>query len=127
MEKSEKTFEYTYSAPQQDEIKKIREKYIPKEETKIEQLRRLDESVTKKGQACSIALGTLSTLVLGIGMCCTMIWDAILFIPGILVGCIGIAGICAAYPVFDSITRKEKERLTPEILRLSGELMNGQC
>lgn len=127
MEKSENVFEYTYSAPQQDEIQKIREKYLPKEETKMDQLRRLDESATKKGQACSLVLGVLSSLILGIGMCCTMVWQEILFIPGIFIGCIGIAGVSAAYPLFHRITKKERQRLAPEILRLSNELMNGQA
>ena len=31
MEKNNTVFEYTYSAPQQNEVKKIREKYLPKE------------------------------------------------------------------------------------------------
>lgn len=38
-------FEYVYSANQQDEIKKIREKYISKEEDKLIYLKKLDESV----------------------------------------------------------------------------------
>lgn len=46
---NKETFSYTYSAKQQEEIKKIREKYAPKEADKMEQLRRLDESVTRKG------------------------------------------------------------------------------
>ena len=40
------TFEFSYSAKEQDEIRKIREKYIPQEENKLEQLRRLDASAT---------------------------------------------------------------------------------
>ena len=48
---SKETFNYTYSASQQEEIKKIREKYSApeKQEDKMEQLRRLDKSVTKPG------------------------------------------------------------------------------
>lgn len=86
MEKNEDVFQYTYSAPQQDEVKKIREKYLPKEETKMAQLRRLDESTTKKGLACSLMLSIGSSLTLGIGMCCVLLWDGILFIPGIIIG-----------------------------------------
>lgn len=127
MEKNENVFQYTYSAPQQDEVKKIREKYLPKEETKMEQLRRLDESTTKKGLACSLMLGIVSSLILGIGMCCTLLWDGILFIPGIIIGSIGIVGIGLAYPLNISITKKERERLAPEILKLTTELMNGQA
>lgn len=123
----ENVFEFTYSAPRQEEVKKIREKYLPREETKLEQLRRLDESTTKKGMACALTLGVISSLLLGIGMCCTMLWQSILLIPGIIVGCVGIAGMSVTYPLFSHITRRERERIAPEILRLSSELMGGQA
>lgn len=126
MEKNQH-FVYTYSAPEQEEVKKIREKYLPKKENKLETLRRLDESTTKKGMACSLAMGILSSLVLGVGMCCTMVWGSTLFVPGVFIGCVGIAGVAAAYPLFQRITKKEQERLAPEILQLTNELMNGQA
>lgn len=51
MEENKEVFSYTYSASQQAEIKGIREKYMPPtEEDKMERLRRLDRSVTKKQQ-----------------------------------------------------------------------------
>ena len=49
MKDTNSRFKYTYSAPQQEEIKRIREKYLPGEEDKMEQLRRLDHSATSKG------------------------------------------------------------------------------
>lgn len=127
MERNHQAFEYTYSAPKQEEVKKIRDKYLPKEESKLEQLRRLDESTTKKGMACSLMLGIAGSLVLGIGMCCTMLWSNALFVPGVIIGLVGIAGMALAYPLNVSITKKERERLAPEILRLTSELMNGQA
>ena len=90
------TFQYTYSAKQQDEIQKIRKKYLPQEEDKMEQLRRLDKSTNRKGTAVSIAVGVIGCLLLGIGMSCTMVWMEQLFILGIVVGVIGIAAIIAA-------------------------------
>lgn len=127
MDKNNNTFQYTYSASQNEEVKKIREKYLPKEETKMEQLRRLDESTTKKGMACSLTLGIAGALILGIGMCCAMLWERVLFGPGILIGCIGIAGMILAYPLNANLIKKERERLAPEILKLTSELMNGQA
>ena len=123
MEKENETFNYTYSAKQQDEVKRIRQKYIPQEENKIEQLRRLDKKAENPGSIASIAMGTIGTLLLGIGMCCTMVWTH-LFIPGIVIGVIGIAAIALAYPVFKSTTKKKREELAPQILKLSEELMN---
>ena len=46
---NKETFSYTYSANEQEEIRRIREKYQPGEADKMEQLRRLDESTTRKG------------------------------------------------------------------------------
>lgn len=125
MEEKKETFNYTYSAAQQEEIKSIREKYMrpTPEEDKMERLRRLDASVTRPGTIVSLMVGIISALILGIGMCCTMVWAETFFIPGIFIGVIGIAGVIAAYPVYDYITKKQREKLAPEILRLSDELI----
>lgn len=116
-------FEYTYSAPEQEEIRKIREKYMPREETKLERLQRLDASVTRKGTVAALVVGVVSCLILGAGMSCCMVWGGTLFLPGILIGIVGLVGVCAAYPLYASITEKERKRLAPEILRLSEELL----
>ena len=122
MEEKKETFTYSYSASRQAEIQKIREKYIPKEESKMDRLRRLDESVTKPGMIAGLSVGIISTLVMGLGMCCTMVWAEAMFIPGIIIGVLGMAGIAAAYPVYTRITKKRREKLAPEILRLADEL-----
>ena len=120
---NKETFSYTYSAKQQEEIKRIRDKYIPKEADKMEQLRRLDESVTRKGTAASLAVGVTGALLLGLGMSCCMVWTDTLFVIGLIVGVIGMAAAAAAYPLYGLVTRKERERIAPEILRLTDELM----
>ncbi|MBP3918212.1 MAG: hypothetical protein J6I50_03480 [Clostridia bacterium] len=123
MEDKKETFTYNYSASQQSEIKKIREKYIPKEEDKMEQLRRLDESATKPGTMVALIVGIISTLIMGVGMCCCMVWMEDLLIPGIVIGIIGMAGVASAYPLYSHITKKRREKLAPEIMRLTDELM----
>ena len=117
------TFKYTYSAKEQEEIKNIRKKYVVPEEDKMEQLRRLDAGVTKKGTAAALIVGIVGTLLLGIGMCCCMVWQNAWFIPGIIVGVIGIAILAVAYPLYNRVTRKEREKIAPEIIRLTDELM----
>lgn len=116
-------FNYTYSAKQQEEIKKIREKYMAQEEDKMEQLRRLDQSVTQKSTMYSIVIGVLGALVMGTGMSCCMVWQGVWFIPGIFVGIIGIALVGCAYPLYNHIVKKEREKIAPEIIRLTDELM----
>lgn len=77
------TFAYTYSAKQQEEVRRIRDKYTDRQESKLEQLRRLDQSVTRKGMPAALTLGICSCLVLGVGMSCCLVWDERLFVPGI--------------------------------------------
>jgi len=118
-------FEYTYSAPAQDEVKRIREKYLPKEVTKLDQLRALDAAVTKRGNAISLVHGILYSLILGLGMSCCLVWAGAWFVPGILIGCIGLAGVTATYPIYNHIVKQDREKAAPEILRLSEELILG--
>lgn len=122
MNQNKETFEYRYSARQQEEIEAIRKKYLPEEEDKMEQLRKLDRQAARKGTITAIIVGVLSCLLLGIGMCCTMEWMDRWFVQGIVIGVIGIALIAAAYPLFNRITRKEREKLAPQILKLADEL-----
>ena len=119
---NKETFNYTYSAEQQEEIKRIREKYVPKEADKMEQLRRLDAGVTEKSTAVSLAVGIIGALVLGVGMCCCLVWTN-MFILGVIVGVIGIGAVLSAYPLYNYVTKKEREKIAPEIIRLTDELM----
>lgn len=119
---NKETFSYTYSAKEQEEIKKIREKYMPKEADKMEQLRRLDASVTQKGTVISLVVGIVGALILGTGMSMCMVWTE-LFVLGIIVGIVGIVMVSAAYPLYSYVTKKEREKIAPEIIRLTDELM----
>ena len=116
------TFKYSYSADRQEEINAIREKYVTKADDRMEQLRKLDRSVTKKGTMISVIAGVIGALLLGIGMSCTMVWADKFFVLGIIIGIIGIAVIAAAYPVYNIITKKEKEKIAPLIIKLTDEL-----
>ena len=118
-------FEMTYSAKQQEEVNKIRNKYLPKEENKMDQLIRLDKQTEKKGQAISIVLGVVGSLLLGVGMCCTMVWNAGIFmtIVGILVGLFGMGMIVLAYPTYKKLTEKERAKVAEQIIALSEEML----
>jgi len=127
------TFNYTYSAKEQEEIKAIRKKYAPREQTedKMAQLHRLDASVTQKAQAVSLAFGVIGMLILGMGMSLAMteigavigIQGAAAMLIGIVIGVVGIVLLSLAYPVYNRIVRKQREKIAPEIIRLTDELM----
>lgn len=119
----ESKFNYSYSAGEQEEIKRIREKYLFKEDNKLEQLRRLDAGVTKKPTMIAIVLGVLGCLIFGAGMSFVLVGGGDYLLPGSIVGIVGIVNIVLAYPIYAKLLKKEKERLAPEILRLTEELM----
>ncbi|MDD5953528.1 MAG: hypothetical protein PUC32_07805 [Oscillospiraceae bacterium] len=124
MEEKKETFQYTYSAKEQEELRKIRRKYqMAEQEDKLEQLRRLDRSVTQKGTIVSMVVGILGTLLMGVGMTCVMVWKGVLFLPGIFIGIAGILLVLSAYPLYTYWTKKEREKVAPEILRLTDELL----
>ena len=122
MDQNEETFEYRYSAKQQEEIEAIRRKYLPKEVDKMEQLRQMDKRVSRKGTIISIIIGVIGCLLLGIDMCCTMEWAGRWFVPSIIIGVIGIVMIALAYPLYERITKKERKKIAPLILKLADEL-----
>ena len=123
MENNQNGFQYTYSAKEQAEIKRIRSKYTPKEENKMEQLQRLDASASQKATTYAIIVGVIGALIMGAGMSCCMVWTDKLLIPGIVIGVIGMAVLAVAYPLYNRVLKKERERIAPEILRLTDELM----
>ena len=134
MENKEKeTFNYTYSAKEQEEIKAIRKKYAAPEqaEDKMAQLRRLDAAVTQKATSVSLVFGVIGALILGLGMSLAMtdigkiigLFGGMAMLVGILIGIIGIVLVSGAYPIYNSIIKKEREKIAPEIIRLTDELM----
>ena len=134
MSKNEENgFVYTYSAKEQAELKKIREKYtVPTEdEDKMSRLRRLDASVTNTAQAIAIAFGVMGTLILGLGMSLVMTdlaeilgtYRDMAMVIGIVIGVVGGILASLAYPVYNSIVKAKRKKLAPEIIRLTDELM----
>ena len=121
--KQEDSFSYTYSAKQQQEILEIRKKYLPAEEDKMAKIRKLDASVTRKGTLVSVSMGIVGCLLLGAGMSCSMVFAGAWFLPGIVLGLIGIVTMAVAYSVFTHIMRKERARIAQQILELTDELL----
>ncbi len=115
-------FEYTYSAEQQEEVESIRKKYLPQQEDKMETLRRLDRAAERPGTIAAIILGVVGTLIMGFGMCCTMVWAEQLFVLGIVVGIIGMAVVGIAYPMYKRITKSQRAKVAEQILALTSEL-----
>ena len=129
---NKENFSYTYSASEQAEIKRIREKYAPpvEAEDKMETLRRLDRKVTSKATTAALTVGIIGTLIMGTGMSLIMTELGALFgsfflaiAVGLAMGIVGILLVCLAYPIYNRTLQKGREKAAPEILRLTDELM----
>jgi len=130
---NKETFNYTYCAKEQEEIKAIRKKYSPSEECedKMTRLRRLDASVTQRATVVSLVFGIIGALIMGLGMSLAMtdigellgFGKGIALVLGIVIGLVGIALVSLAYPAYCKVLRRERERHAPEIIKLADELL----
>lgn len=126
-------FSYTYSAKEQAELKRIRDKYtVPTEvEDKMARLRRLDASVTNTAQTVALVFGIVGALILGFGMSLIMTdlskllgsHKDMAMVIGIVIGIIGGIISSLAYPIYNVIVSAKRKKLAPEILRLTDELI----
>ena len=125
-------FSFTYSAREQEELKRIRDKYTLKTESedKMDRLRRLDASVTRSAQAVAIVFGVVGALILGFGMslCMTELGEILgtyrdmSMLIGISVGMLGGIMASLAFPIYKAVVRAKRKRLAPEIIRLADEI-----
>ncbi len=130
-----KEFQYTYSAKERSELKKIRDKYILSTPShaldKMEEIRRLDASVSRLSTTVSLIVGIIGTLVMGTGMSIIMtdikyvlsLSSTDAMIVGVTLGIIGMAAVIAAYPLYQLISKRKRKKLAPKILRLTEELL----
>lgn len=119
---NEETFEYTYSSKKQEEIERIKNKYISVQDDKMDMLRKLDQSVTVLGTIWSIVIGMIGTLIFGAGMSFSLVWKDRMLVPGIAAGLVGLLIMALAYPLYKKITKNQREKLAPQILALAEEL-----
>lgn len=121
-------FSYTYSAPENQEVLRIRDKYLPREESKLEELKRLDSKVKRPANIFAYTFGAFSAIIMGAGMSLVMTELGALLgkfglVIGIAIGLVGIVLVALAYPLYNHILKKERARIAPQILRLSEELL----
>ena len=129
-------FSYTYSAKEQEEIKRIRDKYTPptEAEDKMDRLRRLDASVTRTAQTVAIVFGIAGALILGLGMSLCMTdfaeilgaYSDAAMVIGIAVGMLGGIIASLAWPIYKAVVKAKRARLAPEIIRLADEISRTQ-
>ena len=118
----ETTFSYTYSAQENQEVLSIRRKYLPQPESKLDELKRLDNAVQTSGVVEGLCAGIGGCLIFGLGMCFALKVIGNMVWLGILLGLVGIVGMLAAFPVYQKLFNKAKTQYAPRILELAAEL-----
>ena len=107
--------------------KKIRDQYVQREETKLDQLRALDSKVKKPALILAYVLGTAASLILGTGMCLAMeVLGTGLMIPGIVIGVVGIALAVANYFIYNKVLESRRTKYADEIIALSDTILSAE-
>lgn len=105
-------------------IEKICASYTEKEVTKLDELKQLDKKVKRPAQIFAYVYGSVSSLVLGTGMCLAMKVIGNSMALGIIIGVVGIALTLTTYPIFKVILKKRKEKYASQIFELTDSLLN---
>ena len=104
-------------------VEKIRSQYTEAEHTDLDTLKALDAKVKKPANVFGYTYGSIGAVIMGAGMSLVMTdIGTILGMGETLI--LGIAPVALAYPVYKRRLKKEREKIAPEILRLSDELIN---
>ncbi len=109
-------------------VEKIRKKFLPKEEDKLQKLTALNKKVHRPVRIFAYILGTIGSLILGIGMCLAMkvIGANLSFVMplGIGVGALGILIVSINYPIYKKLLENRKKLYSSQIIEISDSLLN---
>ena len=103
----------------------IAKEYAPKENSKVEALRKLDKKAKNPANVFAFTFGIISCLVAGLGMCLAMnvIGGTPLYMAlGIVIGIIGFTCCGINYPIYKKMLEKGKQKYAFEIVELAKEI-----
>lgn len=103
----------------------IAKEYAPKENSKVEALRKLDKKAKNPANVFAFTFGIISCLVAGTGMSLAMNvigGTTFYMILGIVIGIIGFACCGINYPIYKKILEKGKRKYAFEIVELAKEI-----
>jgi len=129
--KQDTTFTYKYSAEENKEIKEIRNKYLKDEESKVEELKRMDSKVKRPANVFAYVFGSIGAIIMGGGMSLVMtdisetvgIENPMLY--GVVIGVIGMLMAIINYPIYKKILGNRRKKYADKIIALSDEIMKG--
>ena len=100
--------------------------YAPKDTSKVVALRKLDARAKMPATIAVYTIGVISALVMGTGMCLSMGviggGSTLMFVLGIVLGVLGIAGMAVNYPIYKKLLAQGKEKYAYEIMELANQI-----
>lgn len=100
--------------------------YAPKDTSKVVALRKLDARAKLPATIFTYTFGIIAALVTGVGMCFSMnvigSGTTTMFVLGVIVGIVGLAGMGINYPIYKKMLAKGKQRYAYEIIELAKEI-----
>ncbi|MGN0823925.1 MAG: hypothetical protein ACI4MB_02515 [Candidatus Coproplasma sp.] len=110
-------------------VEEIKKSYSEKSqrENDLTELCNLDRKVRMPAEVTAFTLGTVGSLVLGVGMCLAMkvLTSAAFAMPlGIVIGLVGIGIVSANYFIYKAILKRRKAKYAKQVIQLSDKLLN---
>lgn len=100
--------------------------YAPKDTSKVVALRKLDARAKLPANIFTYTFGIIAALVTGVGMCFSMnvigSGTTTMFVLGVIVGIVGLAGMGINYPIYKKMLAKGKQKYAYEIIELAKEI-----
>ena len=100
--------------------------YAPKHTSKVVALRKLDARAKLPATIFTYTFGIIAALVTGVGMCFSMnvigSGTTTIFVLGVIVGIVGLAGMGINYPIYKKMLAKGKQKYAYEIIELAKEI-----
>ena len=109
-------------------VEKIRSQYTEQQHTEPDALKALDAKVKKPAYVFGYTYGSIGAIVMGAGMSLVMTdigaaLGRLAMMVGIAVGLVGMVLAALAYPVYNRVLKKQRQKIAPQILHLSEELL----
>lgn len=100
--------------------------YAPKDTSKVVALRKLDAKAKMPAIVAAYTIGIVAALVMGVGMCLSMGvlggGSTSMFVLGIILGALGIAGMGVNYPIHKKLLAQGKQKYAYEIMELARQV-----
>ena len=93
----------------------IANEYAPKETSKVKALKRLDKKAKNPANIFAYTFGIAMSLVLGVG-------STVSFVPGIIIGLVGIVGVSVNYPIYKKLLENGKKKYAFDIIELAKQI-----